>query len=139
MQSGEKGLDFGCGSGPAMKDILEARKGVEVQNYDIFYYPDEDLLKKTYDFITVTEVVEHFCAPQKEFELLNSLLKPKGHLGIMTTFYQPDIVFEEWWYRRDETHVCFYQRETFEWIARWLKWSVEFPAENVVIYSRVDR
>jgi len=52
--------------------------------YDTFYSPDRNILTNHYDFITASEVVEHFHNPAVEFDLLWSILKPGGLLGIMT-------------------------------------------------------
>jgi len=54
--------------------------------YDIFYYPEKEPIEKIkyYDFITATEVFEHLRNPKKELELLMSLIKTKGWIGIMT-------------------------------------------------------
>jgi hypothetical protein len=54
----------------------------------------------------------------------------------MTEILLSESEFADWWYHRDPTHVCFYQRTTFEWIASWLGFSVEFPVKNVVVFAR---
>ena len=129
------GLDYGCGPGPTIQPIL-AEQGFSVANYDPFYYPDEGLLDQTYPFITCTEVVEHFYRPREDFLKLDRLLAKGGVLGVMTQMRQPEKNFGEWWYPTEPTHVCFYQRETFEWIARWLNWAVEFPAKNITLFYK---
>jgi hypothetical protein len=35
----------------------------------------------------------------------------------MTLFIKEEIDFQDWWYRRDPTHVTFYHQDTFEHIA----------------------
>jgi len=130
------GLDFGCGPGPAMTKLFDENT-YKINFYDPFYYPDHSLLNKTYDFITCTEAVEHFYNPNKEFSLLNNLLKKQfSYLGIMTEMVTDESNFENWWYHRDPTHVCFYSKQTFEWIAQWQNWSLEFPRKNVVIFLK---
>ena len=54
--------------------------------YDPFFFPNEEIFSKTYDFITCTEAAEHFFNPNKEFDLLDKLLKKDGWLGVMTCF-----------------------------------------------------
>lgn len=132
LKPGSRGLDFGCGPGPAMEVVL-GLSGAEVSRYDYFYYPDQSLLEKTYDFITATEVVEHLFDPQREFRLLSSLLRPGGGvLAIMTEILESETDFAGWWYRKDPTHVCFYRKETFEWIAGNLGLRCEFERKNII-------
>ena len=38
LSSGDTGLDFGCGHGPALADILE-KDGFNVSLYDPFFFP----------------------------------------------------------------------------------------------------
>ncbi len=52
------GLDFGCGRGPALAHMLRDAE-FNVALYDSFFVPEEDVLDARYDFICVTEVVEH--------------------------------------------------------------------------------
>jgi cyclopropane fatty-acyl-phospholipid synthase-like methyltransferase len=82
----------------------------------VFYAPDSHVLEQKYDFITACEVVEHFHYPEKEFRLLRSLLKPGGTLYIMTNMITKPERFQNWYYRRDPTHVFFYTPDTFEYI-----------------------
>jgi 2-polyprenyl-3-methyl-5-hydroxy-6-metoxy-1,4-benzoquinol methylase len=110
-------LDFGCGEGPLIHYLLEPR-GYKVNLYDHFFYPDRSVLQAKYDFVAAVEVVEHFYDPAREFELLKSLLKPKGRLGIMTEQCSEDTDFSTWHYRRDPTHVAFYSEASLRWVAR---------------------
>ena len=117
LKSGSEGLDFGCGPGPALARMLEQR-GHLMAVYDPLFAPDTTVLARQYDFVTCTEVVEHFHQPAKEFELLISLVRPGGLLAIMTSLLHERIDFQKWHYRRDPTHVCFYHQQTFLWLAR---------------------
>lgn len=135
LKAGARGLDFGCGPGPAMSVILK-KQGFSVDNYDPYYFPDPELLGREYDFLTCTEVVEHLREPRKEFLLLDRLLKKGGRIGVMTEILTSEVNFEKWWYRLDPTHIAFYKPETFEWISKWLEWRLEFPVKNVVIFSK---
>jgi len=136
LSRGARGLDYGCGPGPTVSVVME-RQGFVMENYDPYYFPDSLLLEGRYDFVTCTEVVEHFYQPRREFLLLNRLLHEKNStLGIMTKMYDTVPSFSKWWYHREPTHVCFYSRDTFAWIARWLKWSVTHPPNNVVIFNK---
>src|SRR5690625_7500493 len=82
-----------------------------VTSYDPFYADKLQRLTQRYDFITVSETAEHFFNPREEFDLLWSLLRPNGYLGIMTLMLQSPEQFEQWHYRKDDTHVVFRSEE----------------------------
>lgn len=108
------GLDFGCGTSSAIMKVLNDN-GYECLGYDIFYKNDIELLNKKYDYITSSEVIEHFYNPNKEFVLLKSMLKPNGALYLMTdVFDETKKEFDTWYYKNDPTHVFMYQKYTFE-------------------------
>ena len=129
------GLDYGCGEGPALADIFTSL-GFKMNLYDPFFFPDKDIFSKKYDFITCTEVVEHFYSPFKEFVFLDSLLEKEGWLGIMTSFLPKDELFKNWYYRKDPTHVVFYTKETFEVIASQRNWSLQIESKDVVLFYK---
>ena len=135
LRSGMKGLDYGCGPGPALAEMFRENNYI-IDIYDPYFFPDKTLLERKYDFITCTETAEHFYEANKEFNRLDSLLKEGGWLGIMTNFYNDSINFEDWYYRKDPTHVVFYSKQSFEVIASIMSWSVEIPANNVVLFSK---
>lgn len=135
LRPSSKGLDYGCGPGPALAAMLN-EAGHEMAIYDPFFAPDESPLLDTYDVITCTEVAEHFHDPAGEFESLIAMLKPNGILGLMTCFQTEDDRFANWHYRKDPTHVVFYQIDTIRWIARKHRLSVKFPVKDVAIMFR---
>ena len=135
IHHGCDGLDFGCGTGPALADML-IEEGFKVSLYDPFFYPEKDVLSKQYDFITCTETAEHFHDPFKEFNTLNDLLKPGGWLGVMTCFLTSDEMFDNWYYRRDPTHVTFYCEKTFQVIASQRNWKCEIKSKDVVFMQK---
>ncbi|OIQ19812.1 MAG: 2-polyprenyl-3-methyl-5-hydroxy-6-metoxy-1,4-benzoquinol methylase [Bacteriovorax sp. MedPE-SWde] len=130
------GLDFGCGPGPTISVML-GEKGITVDNYDLYFMPETELVENKYDFITSTEVFEHFYKPGEEFEKVWSLLKPGGLLGVMTVFY-PDSVekFHSWWYKNDPTHVCFFSPEAFEFIAQKYGAKLEIIGDQVIFLRK---
>lgn len=138
LPPGACGLDYGCGPGPALAAML-TEAGHPMALYDPLFFPQPGALGLQYDFITCTEVVEHFHRPFEEFGRLNQLLKPGGWLGIMTTFQTSDAAFERWHYRRDPTHVVFYRAHTFHCIARQHGWACEVPRANVVLLRKAPR
>lgn len=134
LPEGACGLDFGCGPGPTIK-VIYGKKGFQLENYDPYYFPNEELLTRKYDYITCTETVEHMFDPRKEFDLFDKMLKEGGVIGLMTNIYEGEKDFEKWWYVKDPTHVCFYHQKTIEWIGTWKNWQVEFLRENAIILA----
>ncbi|MCK5874963.1 MAG: class I SAM-dependent methyltransferase [Alcanivoracaceae bacterium] len=135
LTAGSEGLDFGCGPGPALARMLEER-GHQMSVYDPLFAPHANALDRQYDFVTCTEVVEHFHQPEREFELLAGLVKPGGMLAIMTSLLHDGIDFQKWHYRRDPTHVCFYRQPTFIQVARHYRMSSCEVQGNSVIFLR---
>lgn len=110
-----KGLDFGAGTGPVISKVLH-EKGFTIKSYDPIFHNFPELLENKYDYIACCEVIEHFHHPRKEFQLLYNLLAPKGKLYCMTEMVTESIIFENWYYKNDPTHVFFYSEETMKWI-----------------------
>jgi len=137
LSPNSEGLDYGCGPGPALATMLEAA-GHRVRLYDPVYRPDSTVLDQPCDFITCTEVVEHMHRPAEEFRRLDTLLRPGGWLGVMTTFQTDDARFADWHYRRDPTHVVFYRESTLAFVAERMDWSMEIPRPNVAIFRKAD-
>jgi SAM-dependent methyltransferase len=132
LAPGARGLDYGCGPGPALAAML-GEAGHRMTLYDPFYYPDPAPLSRTYDFVTCTEVVEHVHAPAREFTRMGALLRPGGWLAVMTCFQTDDARFGGWQYRRDPTHVVFYRAGTLAHIAAARGWSCTIPRKDVAL------
>ena len=130
------GLDYGCGPGPALAKMLE-EKGHRMSIYDPFFFPIYENLTKKYDFICCTETIEHFHKPYEEFHNFNKLILEKGVIGLMTNFYSDNNLFENWYYRKDPTHVVFYCEETFYSIAKIFNWNCEIIEKNIVIFKKI--
>ena len=135
LKKESRGLDYGCGPGPALASMLR-EEGFSVDIYDPYFFPDESYRDKVYDFITCTEAAEHFYEPQKEFNKLDQVLADKGILGVMTNFYEDTINFEDWYYRKDPTHVVFYTTKTLKCIAEERSWKVDIQSKNVVFFKK---
>jgi len=135
LSPGARGLDFGCGPGPALAAMM-SEAGFPTALYDPFYAPDASVLESTWDFVTCTEVVEHLHHPAVVFSRLNGLLKPGGWLGIMTQFQTDDARFANWHYRRDPTHVVFYREETLRYLADQYGWECTMPVRNVALMQK---
>lgn len=135
LTPGSRGLDFGCGPGPVLAAML-VEQGFEMAVYDPLYANDARVLRQTYDFITCSEVVEHFHDPALEFERLSSVLRSGGWLAIMTQWFSAERDFARWHYPRDPTHACFYAERTFEWLARRHGWRLHRPGANVALFEK---
>ena len=133
-----KGLDFGCGPGPTVS-VLFAEQGVQVDNYDIFYANNPDVLKKRYHFITATEVVEHVFEPRQMFEQLWGMLVEGGILGMMTKQVIDRDAFARWHYKNDPTHVCFFCKETFRYLAQQFNAELEFIGDDVILLRKGEQ
>lgn len=131
----QHGLDFGCGPGPTLSSLLETH-GHRVDLYDPFYFNDPSIFRKKYDFICASEVVEHLHAPDREFSALFEMLKPGGWLALMTKLVIDRQAFARWHYIRDLTHICFYCRDTFEYLAGRYCTTLEYPAKDVILLNR---
>lgn len=122
LPAASRGLDFGCGPGPALAAML-SEHGHQVALYDLFYAPNTEVFKQHWDFITATEVVEHLAQPGSELQRLWQCLRPRGWLALMTKRVSGPEVFARWHYKNDPTHICFFSSRTFEWLAQ--QWGAE--------------
>jgi hypothetical protein len=129
-----RGLDYGSGESDTLAAML-TRSGRPTVAYDPAFRASAGALRRRYDFIVCSEVLEHVHAPRALFVRFGQLLRPGGIVGVMTGMYDAVPSFADWWYIRDITHVCFYSAATMEWIARKLGWRVEFPAGDVCIFE----
>lgn len=130
-----KGLDFGSGPGPTLAPMF-VEAGFDMAIYDPFYAPDRSVLQNPYDFISCSEVVEHFHSPGRELQTLWELLDVEGWLGLMTKLVIDQQAFSRWHYKNDPTHVAFFSQETFVYLAR--KWDarLEFIAPDVILLQK---
>ncbi|MCG6202102.1 class I SAM-dependent methyltransferase [Psychromonas antarctica] len=135
LASESKGLDFGCGPGPALAHILR-EAGHSVKLYDIYYQPDLSVLDETYDFMTATEVIEHLFDPKKIWAQWLNLVKPGGWIGIMTKQVIDLAAFASWHYKYDPTHVIFFSRATFRYLAARDNLKVEFIGNDVILLNK---
>ena len=122
-------LEFGCGPGPVLADLLED-EGFLVDKYDPCFFPEKVYKNKKYDLITATEVFEHLQAPFSVMELLLAHLSEKGLLAIMTSFHPGPEKFKDWWYKWDPTHICFFNESTFSWLAEEFSLNIKFIGDE---------
>lgn len=131
------GLDFGSGPGPALAIMLK-ELGYAVEIYDPFYAPDPAVLLTTYDFVTATETFEHFYQPKREWQLLLRLIKPGGLLGVMTLLMDDPDSFPNSHYNKDDTHVSFFSRQTFQYLAQQEGLKVEFIGDRITFFYKPE-
>ncbi len=136
LPAAQSGLDFGCGPGPLLAQIL-TEAGHSMALYDPFFAPERDVLEREYDFVTCTEAIEHFHQPHHEWQQLLSRLKPGGYLGVMTKLVISPERFANWHYKLDPTHVSFFSRPTFEFLAQRDNLSLDFVADDAMILQRL--
>ena len=134
FSSNDIGLDFGAGTGPVISKMLTDR-GYTIRQYDPYFHNFPELLDSRYDYIACCEVIEHFYDPTKEFELLKNLLVPGGKLFCMTSIYNDNIDFPNWYYKNDPTHVFFYREETLKYIKDQFGFSDLSIKNNLIILS----
>lgn len=135
---GDKGLDFGSGPGPTLS-IMFQEKGFNMNIFDPFFADNQSVLEEKYDFVTSSEVVEHFSTPAKSWMQLINLVKPKGTLGIMTEIFDKNINFEKWYYKNDDTHVSFYSLKTFSWIEKYYNLTKIYNDSRVIIFKNDNK
>lgn len=138
LPQGAKGLDYGAGPGPTVSVMLE-KMGFSVSLYDIFFHPDTSLFDEQFQFVTCTEVIEHCFSPMADIQRMWSILEPGGVLGVMTEMVIDKEQYANWHYIRDDTHVCFFSKESFHWIGEKLGSDPIFEAPNTVFYKLSHR
>lgn len=135
LTPGMHGLDYGCGPGPTLSKMCE-EAGMRMDLYDPYYQSDSQVLNRTYDFVTCTEVVEHFYEPSKDWSRLASLLNKDSWLAVMTRLYDNPNQFHKWYYKNDPTHVSFYHSHTLSWIAERHGLTIHYQDHNVALFRK---
>ena len=134
FNSKHQGLDFGSGSESVVAKLL-GDSGYSLSLYDPFFHNEQKLLKKTYDYIVCCEVMEHFVDPKNEFTLLRSLLQENGKLFCMTSIYNEEIDFKNWYYKNDLTHRFFYHKNSLAWIKSAHNFSALKIKDNLIEFA----
>jgi SAM-dependent methyltransferase len=108
----QSGLDFGCGKTTMLAKLLNPH---EVKSYDLYFHPRDELLNAKYDFIVLSEVIEHLRDPRSVMLKLKSLLKKRGQIFIKTKLSPKEPVeFSTWFYKRDITHIQFFNQQSLD-------------------------
>lgn len=120
LDQSKTGLDFGCGRTTILADQFQAL-GLEMDSYDAYFLKNELIWDKKYDFIILSEVIEHLRGPRQEMRALARLLNPGGKLFIKTKFLpETKAAFDQWFYKRDSTHVQFFDASSMEFLKNYL-------------------
>ena len=111
-----RGLDFGCGKTKLMEKLLR-ECGLEVHSYDPFYFPDQTIWHKHFDFAVLNEVIEHLNEPAKTLTVLKTIIH--GPIFVRTKLYpKSEAEFAKWFYKRDITHVQFFSLKALSMIGQ---------------------
>ncbi|MCE9686205.1 class I SAM-dependent methyltransferase [Shewanella sp. AS16] len=132
-----RGLNFGRVLDDASLSNLEAA-GHTLKQYDPFFAPDHEALRQRYDFVCSYRVFEHFQDPLKEWSLISRLLNPGGWLAISTPLLTDLAGFAKWHYKNNLTHVSFYQRRTFEFLAQKGDFALLFAAKDLILMQKTS-
>lgn len=135
IQPKMSGLDFGAGPSKVLCQLFRD-SGYSLEPFDPIYGPVIDRERVPFDFITCSEVVEHFEAPLAEFRLIHKLLRPQGILGILTKLRDDFRNDPGWWYLRDSTHVAFYSTRTFAWICQQIGFNSVKVCSDMLILAK---
>lgn len=135
LKPASQGLDFGCGPGPTLS-VMMAEQGHQMAVYDLYYADNPLALQGQYDFITSTEVVEHLANPGQELTRLWAMLANGGYLGLMTKLATDKASFTRWHYKNDPTHISFFSRATFNYLAKVWGASLEIIGADVIILRK---
>lgn len=136
VREGEAILDFGCGQSSVVKALL-SKRSVPVAEYDPYFQSDRTVLRENfYQHIVVCEAAEHFSEPRLEFDLLFSLCAAGGRIYVQTKILKDPTLFESWHYRKDPTHISFYNRETMSWIKEnWKAQDFNILGDEVTVFK----
>jgi glycosyltransferase involved in cell wall biosynthesis len=117
-------FDFGSGSG-LLADAFRSM-GCEVDNYEPMFHGDfrAENYNNSSDLVILNEVIEHIEDVLKTFDNVYSVTRPGGIIFIKTLTTDAIVnesnkfqeLFNNWWYKDDQTHVSFFCQRTFEYI-----------------------
>jgi len=133
LQPDSEGIDFASGPAPTLSVMLQ-EQGFSMSVYDLFYANNRDVLDRQYDFLCCTEAIEHFAAPDREWQRFLSMVKSGGWIAIMTSRYDKVSSFSDWYYKNDSTHISFYSQKTFQWLAARDNLEMHIESESVVLF-----
>ena len=116
LPPGARGLDFGCGPGPALAQCCGG--GCQMQLYDSFYYPEAVLSWSILILLVPPRWLSICISPACELLQLVAANRCPAVVGIMTKLVLDAQAFAGWHYKNDPTHVCFFSEQTWHWWAQ---------------------
>ena len=122
-------LDYGCGPVKGLENIWN-KEFEYLASFDAIFHKNTDFKVKTFDVICCIEVIEHFYCPAKSFEHINSLLGKSSFVLFRTEFLESCDKLEKWWYRKDPTHVCFYNSQTWKYLEKKMNWKLVLEEDS---------
>ena len=128
-------VDYGCCAEEVMVKVIE-KSGYEGYGYDPLFNIVVPLNNLPVGVVIASESVEHFYNPLTEFKQIHSWLKPGGTLFIKTSLTDTVDDFGSWWYRKDPTHVQFFSRQSFQFIAETIGFRLLFAEKNTVVLEK---
>jgi len=136
LSKGSRGLDYGCGQTPTLSDLLE-QQDIRCENYDPLFFTQ--LPEGPFDFIFAVDCFQHFFLPARELQEIKSLLKPGGHLIVITEKWTKPEVFSRWTYGKDQSNVTFYHTDTFRYISEKYKFTMlENSHPKIIIMQKEE-
>ena len=135
LPQNSQGLDFGCGPGPVLSSLIQD-KGFFVEIYDPLYFPFTPVLRRKYDFVTATEVLEHLRQPRHTLNQVFQCLKPGGYFAVMTKLVTDQSAFARWHYINDPTHIIFFSQPTYQWLCQHLALQIIYQKKDVAIFRK---
>ncbi len=139
LKKGSTGLDFGCGITRILENSLK-EKGHEVFSYDKFFLPDDSVFENKYDFIILSEVIEHLKKPFEDLMKLTTLLHEDGFIFVKTKLRPENPEkFKNWFYKRDVTHVQFFSDCSFEHLSNTLQLTKAIQIDRDLFLFRNNR
>ncbi|GAB6089484.1 class I SAM-dependent methyltransferase [Spirochaeta dissipatitropha] len=133
LRTGMRGLDYGCGPGPTLSELLR-REGMHCDDYDPLFRPQKP--QGPYDFIFSTECFEHFYEPVHDIQQITELLKQDGILAVMTEQWQDLPQFRQWYYTTDPSHSSYFHRQTMDYVAARFSLQIIQEVKNRIIIFR---
>ena len=136
LEEQEIGLDFGCGRTDLLAQLFRDNY-FDVDSFDLYFLPDEKIWEKKYDFIILSEVIEHLRDPLSELEKLRKMLLPGGKIFIKTKLHPGEKnLFDNWFYKRDSTHIQFFNSNSLRELGRKIKMSgPEIKSEDLAFFK----